>query len=238
MVLLKSLLLGIAALSTSVVAAPAAAPSPDDPEGGGSVIIFPLPSTRPSAPFGGIGQIRTRSREGPDYEDLGCLTKDGRWTVNEALCGVFKADRDRPEGYGIDIWKLKSRVGACQMWATRFKCEKGAEPTEFGVSTYLPTYRIELDLCRPSRALFICKIFQEIVADGRCLAISFQPWVGLPGGIPGVEVLRWGQYGLMAGYVRNPPSPTDEPQEIHLVSYSEPGKYVWLTWSPLVDKTW
>ncbi|KAM7189572.1 hypothetical protein V8F20_010111 [Naviculisporaceae sp. PSN 640] len=206
MVSLKSLLLGVTSLTTPVLSAPAAAASPQeggsviispqDPEGGGSVIIFPLPGTRPSAPFGGVGQIRTRSREGPDYADLGCLTKEGRWTVNESQCGVFKADRSRPEGYGIDIWTLKSKAGPCQTWFARFKCEKGADSTEFG------------------------------------------PWVGLPGGIPGVEVLRWGQYGLMAGYLRNPPLKTDEPQEIHFVSYTEPGKYVWLTWSPLKDKAW
>ncbi|KAK3370500.1 hypothetical protein B0H63DRAFT_317514 [Podospora didyma] len=48
--------------------------------------------------------------------------------------------------------------------------------------------------------------------------------------VPGVECLRWGQYGLMASSgPRNPPLPTDPPQELHLTSASEEQKYVWLT---------
>lgn len=53
-----------------------------------------------------------------------------------------------------------------------------------------------------------------------------------PNSIPGVDCLRYGQYGLMASSGRNPPVVADAPEEIHLVSYSETGKYVWLTWAP------
>ena len=53
-----------------------------------------------------------------------------------------------------------------------------------------------------------------------------------PNSIPGVDCLRYGQYGLMASSGRNPPVAADAPEEIHLVSYSETGKYVWLTWAP------
>lgn len=176
MVSLKSLLLGATALTTPVLAAPAAAASPQDPgsggsvvispqdpEGGGSVIIFPLPSPRPSAPFGGIGQIRTRSKDGPDYVDLGCLTKEGRWTVNESQCGVFKADRSRPEGYGIDIWTLKSKAGPCQTWFARFKCEKGADSTEFGVSATLNLTFSRNSLAKIRKASLRCIQGEEIV---------------------------------------------------------------------------
>ncbi|KAM7214441.1 hypothetical protein V8F06_010198, partial [Rhypophila decipiens] len=139
--------------------------------------------------FNGTGQIRTRWYKG-NYADLGCLTKEGRWTVDESLCGVFKADRRRPAGYEIDIWYLKSKAGNCRIYAANFLCDNGGKGTEFG------------------------------------------PWLW-PTAIPGTEVLRWGQYGLMANWVRNPPLKTDAPLDIHLVGYNEPGQYVWLTWSPL-----
>ncbi|SPQ21426.1 536990c9-d2c6-4d05-980b-aaab1fa32765 [Thermothielavioides terrestris] len=59
-------------------------------------------------------------------------------------------------------------------------------------------------------------------------------WVyPLPNAIPGVDCLGYSQYGLMASDGKNPPSPEDPPEEIHLVSYSEVGKYVWLTWRAL-----
>ncbi|GAB1314683.1 hypothetical protein MFIFM68171_04893 [Madurella fahalii] len=54
-----------------------------------------------------------------------------------------------------------------------------------------------------------------------------------PNSIPGVDCLRYGKYGLMATWGKSPPSPADPPQELHMVSYAEKGKYVWLTWAPL-----
>ncbi|KAK3941017.1 hypothetical protein QBC46DRAFT_259682 [Diplogelasinospora grovesii] len=53
--------------------------------------------------------------------------------------------------------------------------------------------------------------------------------------IPGVECLRWGLYGIMASWEKNPPDPSDAPEEIHLADYTEQGKYVWATWRPLTS---
>ncbi|KAK4114714.1 hypothetical protein N656DRAFT_691281, partial [Canariomyces notabilis] len=51
--------------------------------------------------------------------------------------------------------------------------------------------------------------------------------------IPGVDCFRYAQYGLMATWGKSPPTPEDPPQDLHLTSYAEPGKRVWLTWKPL-----
>ena len=49
-----------------------------------------------------------------------------------------------------------------------------------------------------------------------------------PNSIPGVDCMRYGNYGLMASSKGGPPH--GSPQEVHFTSYSEPGKWVWLTW--------
>ena len=54
-----------------------------------------------------------------------------------------------------------------------------------------------------------------------------------PNGIPGIPVLRWGQYGLMASDEPSSPGLTGQPQVLHLVSYTEKGKRVWLTWKEI-----
>lgn len=66
------------------------------------------------------------------------------------------------------------------------------------------------------------------------LTKTLQIWP-FPNSIPGVDCLRYGQYGLMAtrpGMGTNPPAESDPPQPIGFVSYIETGKYVWLTWAP------
>lgn len=79
-----------------------------------------------------------------------------------------------------------------------------------------------------------CRIYgAQFTCNGQ-EAYSFGTWPeNWPNGIPGVQVLRFGQYGIMASSGRNPPEVVDKPQEIHFTSYNEVGKYVWLTWMPL-----
>ena len=70
--------------------------------------------------------------------------------------------------------------------------------------------------------------------DGGEAAYQFGEWPkDWPNGVPGVPVLRWGLYGLMASEERTAPGIADAPQEVHLTSYSEPGKRFWLTWKPV-----
>lgn len=57
---------------------------------------------------------------------------------------------------------------------------------------------------------------------------------GTQGPIPGREVLRYAQYGVLATNAPDsPPAKGDAPLEIHFYSGSEKGKYVWLGWKPL-----
>lgn len=123
MVSFKSLV-ALATLAVSALAAPA--PAPDNK---------PAPGPKPPALFNGTGHVRTRNWQG-DYEDLGCITKEGRWTINEALCGVFKASRFRPKGGSIDLWKLSSKAGPCRIYGAEFICESGFEGYDFGVSLW------------------------------------------------------------------------------------------------------
>ncbi|KAK0652413.1 hypothetical protein B0T16DRAFT_321553 [Cercophora newfieldiana] len=80
--------------------------------------------------------------------------------------------------------------------------------------------------CYVSGATFQCDDGEE--------AFQFGEWpASWPNGIPGTPVLRWGQYGLMASNERNAPGVADTPQAVHLISYNEPGKRIWLTWKGL-----
>ncbi|KAL2258656.1 hypothetical protein VTK26DRAFT_7962 [Humicola hyalothermophila] len=54
-----------------------------------------------------------------------------------------------------------------------------------------------------------------------------------PNSIPGMDCLRYGNYGLMSASKGGPPKAEDGPQEIHFTSYSDPGKWVWLTWKSI-----
>ncbi|KAH6839500.1 hypothetical protein B0I37DRAFT_235736 [Chaetomium sp. MPI-CAGE-AT-0009] len=57
---------------------------------------------------------------------------------------------------------------------------------------------------------------------------------GTAGPIPGREVLRYAQYGVLATNAPDsPPSPEDAPLDMHFYSGSEKGKWVWLGWKPL-----
>ncbi|KAK3308423.1 uncharacterized protein B0T15DRAFT_107736 [Chaetomium strumarium] len=78
--------------------------------------------------------------------------------------------------------------------------------------------------CKILGARFTCQEGNE--------AYAFGIWP-FPNSIPGVDCLRWGQYGLMASSAKNPPGLEDAPEEIHGATYSEVGKYVWLTWRSL-----
>ncbi|KAK4035225.1 hypothetical protein C8A01DRAFT_38317 [Parachaetomium inaequale] len=57
-----------------------------------------------------------------------------------------------------------------------------------------------------------------------------------PNSIPGKDCLRYGQYGLMGSSGQGgPPASGDPAVDIHFVSYSEKGKYVWLTWAAVEE---
>ena len=133
MVSLKSIL-ALATLAVSALAAPT--PTPEN---------TPEPyDPKPNTLFNGTGQVRTRNWKG-DHEDLGCLTKEGRWTVNEALCGVFKAERFRPDRGSIDLWRLSSKAGPCRLYGSDFICETGFAGYEFGVSLFFLSCSSDMD---------------------------------------------------------------------------------------------
>ncbi|KAK0724876.1 hypothetical protein B0H67DRAFT_481070 [Lasiosphaeris hirsuta] len=108
-----------------------------------------------------------------------------------------------------------------------------AQDTECGAfeavqvnDTALYTLTTAVGACRVRGSRFTCGEDNE--------AYNFGTWPeNWPNGIPGVKVLRWGQYGLMASKNNGPPALTDSPKDIYFVSYSESGKYVWLTWKDL-----
>ncbi|KAK4226424.1 hypothetical protein QBC38DRAFT_366579 [Podospora fimiseda] len=141
--------------------------------------------------FNGAGQIRTRWNKG-DYADLGCVTNDGKWTVDEKLCGTFTATPITNSGTIAYSYYLKSNNGPCYIYGAEFVCDKGNRGTinQFGL------------------------------------------WY-IDGVLPDASPLRVGNYGLMATWGKNPPLVEEGPQPLHLVSYTEQGKYVWLTWKEL-----
>ncbi|KAK4467211.1 hypothetical protein QBC42DRAFT_2736 [Cladorrhinum samala] len=51
-----------------------------------------------------------------------------------------------------------------------------------------------------------------------------------PNSIPNVPSLSYGYYGLRATSGNNPPLARETLRDIHLVSYIENGKHVWLPW--------
>ncbi|EAA32452.2 hypothetical protein GE21DRAFT_7498 [Neurospora crassa] len=77
--------------------------------------------------------------------------------------------------------------------------------------------------CEMSGTTFVC----EKGLDG----YSFGIWP-FPNGVPGVECLRYGLYGLMASVQGGPPDVDAKPMDLKFTSYVEKGKYVWLTWGP------
>ncbi|KXX82950.1 hypothetical protein MMYC01_200417 [Madurella mycetomatis] len=58
---------------------------------------------------------------------------------------------------------------------------------------------------------------------------------GTNGPIPGREVLRYSQYGVMATNGMSPPNFREPALDIHFYSGAEKGKYAWLAWKPLDD---
>lgn len=61
-----------------------------------------------------------------------------------------------------------------------------------------------------------------------------QTW-GLEGPVKQREVLRYGQYGVVASSGNNPPALSDGALDVHFYTGAEKGKYVWLVWKPLED---
>ncbi|KAK4151556.1 hypothetical protein C8A00DRAFT_35807 [Chaetomidium leptoderma] len=60
---------------------------------------------------------------------------------------------------------------------------------------------------------------------------------GTTGPIPGREVLRYAQYGVLAtDAADSPPSLKEEALDLHFYSGSEQGKWVWLGWKPLHEE--
>lgn len=65
-----------------------------------------------------------------------------------------------------------------------------------------------------------------------------QTW-GDEGPIPGVGVLRYGQYGVFATNAPDsPPSLGESPLDVHFYSGIEKGKWVWLGWKQLGEHEW
>ena len=59
---------------------------------------------------------------------------------------------------------------------------------------------------------------------------------GTQGPIPGREVLRYAQYGVMATNGESPPALKAAAMDIHFYSGMEKGKWVWLGWKALEDE--
>ncbi|KAK4224243.1 hypothetical protein QBC38DRAFT_25008 [Podospora fimiseda] len=142
--------------------------------------------------FSGLGQIRTLYI-GRDHDDLGCLTSQGKWTTDEALCGTFYAYRLSTNAKGMSTFRLAGvDVGICGIApAGVFKCG-GVKDVDFGT------------------------------------------W-GNEGPVKHRDVLRYGQYGVVASYGNNPPAPEEGPLQVHFYSGAEKGKYVWLVWKSLEE---
>lgn len=190
-----------------------------------------LPVSIAASAFDGRGQLRTLYISG-DHEDLGCLTSDGKWTVNEDQCGVFIADRINEAEYYLS----SEKAGPCGVQAATFKCAEDVKPGIFGVSFFLFVF-VPLNNTPPPPKTLLSPGKRTIeyrrgsnVAD--CSA-PLQTW-GTPGPIPGHEVLRYSQYGVFATNAPDsPPALNAEPLAIHFYSGIEKGKWVWLGWESL-----
>jgi hypothetical protein len=83
-----------------------------------------------SKDFTGLGQLRALYIR-DDHEDLGCLTKMGKWTVNEAQCGNFAAVQIKEGQFHL----VAAGVGGCGIEGATFKCAKEVKVDTFGVSS-------------------------------------------------------------------------------------------------------
>lgn len=82
-----------------------------------------------AATFTGTGQLRALYIS-DDHTDLGCVTASGKWTVDEAKCGVFVA-----EDGGFGQFTLRSDAGGvCGIEVATLKCGEGVKGGLFGVS--------------------------------------------------------------------------------------------------------
>lgn len=96
-----------------------------------SILAALIPSAS-ATPWNGTGLVRTIDSDAPN-DEIGCLTSDGRWTVDEHLCGVFTAV---PTGANDWEFTLTSQgAGPCSVvdpyW---FTCGPNVTAWKFGVS--------------------------------------------------------------------------------------------------------
>jgi hypothetical protein len=84
--------------------------------------------------FEGKGQLRTLYADDP-YQDLGCLTSAGKWTVDEPLCGTFEGVWISE--YNFNLTSLDPGSGPCgaAKGSLTFTCGKDVQPYSFGVSS-------------------------------------------------------------------------------------------------------
>ncbi|KAL1840379.1 hypothetical protein VTJ49DRAFT_505 [Mycothermus thermophilus] len=90
-------------------------------------LLAALCSSVSALAFNGTGQLRTVYNR-PPHDDLGCLTKDGKWTVDEPLCGVFTAVRT---GNYNDYTLSAEGSGPCGIDHIYFTCGEGVTPRIF-----------------------------------------------------------------------------------------------------------
>jgi hypothetical protein len=76
--------------------------------------------------FNGTGQVRTLWSNGGaklNGMDLGCLTVDGRWTIDEELCGVFSGVRTQTgTELNTAMIYLETASGPCGRNNVEFVC--------------------------------------------------------------------------------------------------------------------
>ena len=87
--------------------------------------------------FSGLGQIRT-VYIGRGHADLGCLTRSGQWTTNEAQCGTFTAEplsENTFSLYAPSHGMMAGGVEVCGVDVATFKCGGEVKGAIFGVST-------------------------------------------------------------------------------------------------------
>ncbi|KAK3995537.1 hypothetical protein QBC44DRAFT_366325 [Cladorrhinum sp. PSN332] len=94
--------------------------------------------------------------------------------------------------------------------------------------SFIYSYSLETDSgpCYTYGASIVC----DNGNTGYPTIFGLWPW---PNAIPNTPSLRVGNYGLMATHGNNPPTIEEGPQSVHFVTYSEKGKWVWLTWKAL-----
>ncbi|KAL2131974.1 hypothetical protein VTI74DRAFT_4375 [Chaetomium olivicolor] len=175
-------------------------------------VLLPFSSTTASpitkkaipADFTGLGQIRT-FYIGQTHDDLGCLTSAGQWTVDEKLCGVFKAKR--PEEQIITL----ASIGTGN--ATGVDSQQGAE--------------VSVAECGIDVAKFKC--------GGGVNGAVFGTWTtkGPIPGHEVLRYSQYGVFATDAE--DSPPPLTGPALDIHFYSGIEKGKWVWLGWRSLEE---